>query len=142
MSYRNERPRGLMVEKLNTVKLTAIVQQIANLQYGELDVKPKVWEDLVIGFDPNKEEWRKGNAVLICSEGVGWTPNEYGLLPIPTKAGFGNESMTYVSAEVVVGCLNGIQVDLADHIDDRHKDRLETNFAIWHNLLTKEKVSA
>lgn len=142
MSYRDERPRGVMVDKIDTDKLTEIVRKISAFQYGKENPELSVWEDLVIGFDPTKDDWRDGNAILICSEGVGWETDEYGLLPVPTWVGFANAGMTYVSASVIKSLITGEQVDLAEHIDDRHKDRLERNFSIWYSLLSKQRKIA
>lgn len=133
------RSRGVMLDTLYTANLTVICKQIFELQYGvKAPDSYRCWDDLAIARDPNaKETWFDRDTILICSEGVGWKCNEYGLLPVPV----GDSGVIYVSGTVLQKLKNGKQVDLADHVRT-FGDRLENNFNLWHNTLTAPKKEA
>jgi hypothetical protein len=133
-----ERERGTMLDLIDTQKLQEICRGIFNLQYGEESAGKNqltIWKDIAIARDGKaKETYYDRDTVLICSEGVGWTVEERGLILVPT----GDSGGICVSGEVLQSLKTGEQIDLADHIRT-FGDRLENNFDLWHHRLNMKK---
>lgn len=75
---------------------------------------------------------------LVCTEGVGWVPDEYNLINIRFPLGLGEEGRLPIYSGAVDELLTGEVVNLADHIRT-FGDRLETNFWLWYDCATQEQ---
>lgn len=86
---------------------------------------------------PDKETW-----AVICTEGVGWTPDDYNVIQVPVLGRFGQNSRLFIYVERIPDMFTGEIVDLADHIRV-FGDRLESNFDLWAgHAVSKDTVNA
>ena len=139
-----DRTEGILVSKVNVEELSKVARVIMEATYGSEFPELTVWPDVTVGFDQSKpDHLRSQNLVVICSEGVGWEANEYGRINVPvyTDQGFWNSSYVEISTQMIAKFITEETVDLADHIRV-FGDRLETNFAVWAQVLTRTEKKA
>lgn len=132
---------------LDGAKLTAVYRANVAAIYGEdmstegRDVRDGEYVALrVKGMRnpaPDEETW-----AVICTEGVGWTPDEYNVIQVPVLGYFGQSSRLFIYVERIPEMFTGETVDLADHIRT-FGDRLEGNFDLWAgHAVSQESVPA
>lgn len=130
--------QSIMVDTLDTEKVTQILRDILAAQYGgTADDYAVAADTLVIAPIPNTDDgWDRPRHALICTEGVGWEQDEYQRIYLPGYYGMGAPAGTHVGVyRLLDECRTGEQIDLADFIRS-FGDRLENNFSIWHRRLT------
>lgn len=136
MSRREQRDQKstVMVDVLDTTKVTEILRSILSAQYG--GTTDALADHLVIAPIPGTDDgWERPRHAIICTDGVGDEQDDNQRILI---SGF--DGMQWVCATVGVcrllnECRTGEQINLADHIRT-FGDRLDTNFDIWHHRLT------
>ena len=129
---------SVMVRVVDSEKLSKVAQKVFALQYGiALKDVPYRVEPLVVVRNAaitNKWDLRENREVcVVCTEGVGWECDEYGLVTVPMTTPMGASAHVKLSGTVVAKCLTDEEVDLADWVRV-FGDRLETNFDVWRDM--------
>lgn len=128
----------VMVHRLDTDKVSAILREVIKAQWGEGDdvLAGLEAENYVIAAIPDTDDgWGEPLHAIICKEGVGWEQDEYNLIRVGGYYNRGAYASTTISAQRLLDCKTGEEIDLADWIRT-FVDRLEINFWIWHHRLT------
>lgn len=140
--YRAEhRVRGCMVDVLDNDKVTAVALKVMAAQFGTTPgaLRKEGWQvdgPLVIAFDHKSEAFdRERKYAVVCTEGVGWSCDMNGRIHIPLRCGWSGQQDVEIAPKVLLACVAGEQVDLADHVRS-FGDRLETNFSLWYERFT------
>ena len=129
---------SVMVRVVDHDKLTEVAQKVFALQYGmALEEVPYSVEPLVMVRNAaviNKWDLRENRDVcVVCTEGVGWECEEYGLVTVPMQTPMGASAHVKLSGTLIAKFLTDEEVDLADWVRV-FGDRLETNFNIWWDM--------
>lgn len=132
-----ERP-ALTVHLLDTDALTRIAREVYLAQYGQKagasGAEDIVADRLVYAYlpDDNLSKWQR--LTVICTEGVGWEPDENNLVPISYHNGWRSGYVMAGTSRLIDEALTTDEVNLADFIR-KFGDRLENNYSIWYHRL-------
>lgn len=145
---KNGTRESLMVDLLDSEKVTTLALRIMALQYGTQPavLRKEGWRvdgPLVIGRIDTKRvtagvEWTcvpDRSFAVVGTEGVGWVSDMSGRIVVPMRQGWGGSNDVEISAQTLWSLRSGEQVDFADHVRV-FGDRLETNHGIWHKRFT------
>lgn len=133
--------QSLMVDLIDTDKLTEICLQILSLQYSGSTDKVEYFRSegwvvdgpLVIANDSKSKSTDPDRQyAIVCTEGVGWEADDFGRISVPIRNNGFSYQRVDIYAKVLWDLRTGEQVDLADHVRT-FGDRLETNFSIWYH---------
>lgn len=144
--YRKEhRTHGVMVDVLDPKVAEAAVLKVFAAQWGTTlaTVRKEGWRmdaPLVMAknyvFDKDSYVNPETSYGVVCTEGVGHTTKSNGLVKVPIVIGMGGWTQyVEIAPKVLLMCLSGEQVDLADFVRG-FGDRLESNFSIWFRAFT------
>jgi len=143
MGQFSERPRGVLLHRLDTAALAERMRAIFALQVGA-DVSEfanyRINSNFGIVHDTEVDIWGDRQFILICSEGVSRKPDERGFIPVDFGTGMGG-TYVEVAADVLWAARTEETVDLADHVR-AFGDRLESNFWLHYKRLSAQAVNA
>lgn len=119
-----ERPMGRMVHRLNTETIKPVIVALIE-ERGFTNVELEI-DNMVVARV-------KGDTYsTICSEGVGWTVDDEGTLPVTFWTQGWRSDYINLPVDVVLAHVSDEQVDLAEFVR-MFGARLENNFHIWYN---------
>lgn len=135
-----ERTKGYTGTIVSGYELAQIANKIYALQYMAPELC-KVDDFLLIELE-EETMWGENKIALVCTEGVGWEQNEYGVINVPTNVGeYGiYNGRVQIGVDVIKRCTTGEVVDIA-HFVRVFGDRLDRNVAVWQNVMKKSAQS-
>lgn len=122
------RPTGYLVHKVDQDKLTAWLQAKARDVHEMTEWEAYRAGHMVIVKRTN------GKVGVICTEGVGWSADDDGLLDVQAWY-YGAPQWIGVPEADLVAMVSDETVELGEFIRE-HNARLEVNFAIWRDEIT------
>jgi hypothetical protein len=121
-------------------KLANIANNIYSLQY----IKPSTCtvDDLLLIELSETDVFGDSKYALVCTEGVGWEQDEYGLITVPTNIGDFNwlNGKVDISVEVIKQCVTDITQDISQYVRT-FGDRLDNNVWLWQNRMKEREMA-
>ena len=131
----SNRTKGYIGQILDGKKFAKIANDIYKIQYTE----PSVCTVDNLLFITLEEQDVFGDAkyAVVCSEGVGWEQDAYGLLEIPTNIGQMGlwNGHVFISVDKVKECLTDQTEDISDYIRT-FGSRLDSNCYLWQSKMS------